>query len=292
VGTVNQLGLVKLGDAIVYATAKGGIKSVFISQTQESFDFDDLTENIRPSIKNGVFTSARAIWFEKERTLIVAYKKDSDSTENDRCIVIEYTKDLQGNIFKVLGTMDWTVGSWFIYENELYFGSSFEPNCFKAFDGYEKGGTGLPYRSLFTLKRYRFSQNPLQQKEIVYIPITGWIGAGTILKFQLDLDFLGSRAHLESQLSASETQYTIQPQFNTLGTFELGTEPVGGTMEDVDELNYFKIYFTVPTSHHPFDAQLTVYTEDAGARYKIESINFDIKDAKFQVDGNLKKYFK
>ena len=291
VGAVNQHGLVKIGDAIFYATAKGGIKSVYLSQTQEGFNFDDLTENIRPSVKGGVFTSARAIWFEKERVFVVAYKKDSDSTANDRCIVIEFSKNIDGSVIRLLGTLLWQVGAWFIYENELYFGGSFEPNCFKAFDGYEAGGAGLPYRALFTTKRYRFSNNPLQQKEIFYIPITGRIGAGTTLKFQLDLDYLGSRAHLESSLASTELAYIIEPQFNTLGAFELGTEPICGTIDDIDELNYFKVYFTISQQHHPFDIQLTIYSEDAGARWTINDISFDVKDADFEIDSKLKKYF-
>lgn len=291
VGAINQQGLIKIGDTIIYTTPSGGIKSIAFSKIQEGFDFEDLTENIRPSLEDGVFTSAQAIWFEKKRRLIVSFKKDSDSTANDRQIVIEYTKSVEGYLFKALGTMDWFVGSWFIYDDDLYFGGSFEPNCFKAFDGYQKGKAGIPYIPLFTIKRYRFSRNPLQQKEILYIPIIGWIGAGTTIKFQLDLDFLGSRAHLESELSASETAYIIEPEFNTIGAFELGNSPIGGVMESPEELNYFKIYFTIPQKYHPFDIQLSAYSDTAGARWKLETINFDIRDADFEVDSHLKKQF-
>ena len=290
VGAVNHHGIIKIGDEIIYTTSSGGVKSVFLSKEQEAFDFADITDNIRPTIKNGVFTSARATYHEKERRVLIAYKKNSDSTRNDKVIVIEIVKDDNEQYLKALGFLDWTVGGWFKYDSDVYFGSSFISETYKAFDGYSKDGG--PFTALASTKRYRFSTSPVQQKEILFMPVTGWISSGTTLKFQLEYDYLGSRALVESELAGTETDYIIEPQVNVIGAFAMGTEPIGGTMDDIDELNYFKVFFTLPPQHHPYDVQLTVYSDKEGARYKLETISFDAVDAKFVVDGKLKKAFK
>jgi len=288
-GAVNQDGIEKVGEAIFYTTRKGGIKSVSISKLQEGFDFDDVTDLIRPTLDDGVFTSARLGYFEKKRVLLLAYKKDSDSTRNDRVVSVELIKDPELGAYKSLGIIDWFVGDWFPYGDKYYFGGSFEPNAFQAFDGYSKAGD--PFTSIFTTKRYNFGA-PLLQKEIPMIMMSGWISSGTTINFELDYDYAGTRAHLTSSLAGTESDYIIEPQLNMIGAFELGSEPIGGTISEISELNYFRVFFTLPPQHHPFDIQLNGYTDTEGARYKIEQITFDAVDAGFKIDSKLKKAFK
>lgn len=288
VGCVNKLASVKIGEEIYYATANGGIKSVSLSKLYDGFSFDDVTENIRPSLKNGVFTSCAMSYNEKNKVILASYKKDSDSSQNDMVIVIEKVRTDENQIYNALGILDWNVNCWFKYSGDMYFGDSLQSNTFKAFDGYSKDGG--PFLSLATTKRYRFG-DLINQKEIRYLIIFGWISSGTKLNFELDYDYMGTRAHLSSSLSGTEKDYIIEPSFNTIGSFELGTEPIGGTLDDIDELNYFRVFFTLPTEHKPFDIQLTIYTDVEGARYKIENIVFDVALSGNAVPDNLKKSF-
>ena len=293
VGAVCQQSTIKIGQELYYASSLGGIKMITSSETvTDGFDFNDLTEDVRPTLTNGVFDlSARAMWNEKDRTYSCAYKKNNQSTANDMAVVIEVTKGTDGTQRMPIGFVDWNVGSWFDYLGEVYFGSSLAQKCYKAFDGYQRGEADTAYQALFTLKRYRFSTNPLKQKQIRYLCVIGAMSDGGIMNFQLDLNYLGSLAHLEASLSAEETQYFVEPQFNTIGSFANGTEPIGGTLQDIQDLKYFNVYFTIPPEFKPFDMQLTAYTAQAGIRWKIESIVFDVFDAERDVDSNLKKAF-
>ena len=293
VGAVNQFAVAKIGQTIMYATPNGGIKSIDINNADDGYKFDDVTDNIRPTIKNGVFTSARATWHEKDRVFLLAYKKDSDSSRNDRVIVVERVKQDDGSEVNALGILDWTVGGWFDYAGDKYFGSSFEPNTFKAFDGFSKDGNS--FTSIATTKRFSFERGFVRQKEIRWLIITGFITAGTTLNFELDYDSNGTRAHLESSLSGVNPDgkgYIIEPQLNTIGSFVLGNEPVGGLTENISELNPFRVFFRLPEQHNPFDIQLSAFSDREGARYRLESITWDVKDAGDKVPDKLHRVFK
>jgi len=292
VGAVNHQGTITVGISVFYTTKNGGIKSVSLSEDTDGFNFEDITDNIRPTLKDGVFTSARSIYFEKEKVMLMAFKKDSGSSQNDRVVAVEFVKDTNEQWSRSLGILDWTVGDWFKYGGDLYFGSSFEPNCFKAFDGYQKGTADTPFTALFTTKRYKFSDSSVMQKDLDYLVVTGWILSGK-LNFQLEYNYLGSMAHLEATFDpVVDTQYIIQPDVNVIGAFAMGSEPIGGTLNEIDELNYFQIFFTLPEKHHPQDVQLTCYSDEAGARWKISEIGFNVEDAQMTIPSKYKKTFK
>lgn len=287
-GAVNQDGTITLGESIYYTTPKGGIKSISLSKLTDNFDFNDETDIVRPSLKDGVFTSARATYWEKEKRLIVSFKKNSDSSYNDRCVVIELTKENDNSAAKVIGFLDWQVGSWFKYSNNLYFGGSYEPNCFKAFDGYQKGTADAPFTALFTTRRYRFSENPILEKKIPYIAFDGWIMFNK-LKIQVSYNYLGSLSTKEYTFDPTvKTDFIVQPDVNVMGAFEMGSEPIGGTLNNIDELNYFRFFIQLPTSLQPTDVQVTVYSEEAGSRWRLNSISFLVEEAGTRIPNKLK----
>lgn len=291
IGAANPHATEKIGETVFYATRKGGIKSISLSKLYDGFDFDDITDLIRPTIDDGVFTSARLGYWEKKRILLMAYKKDSDSTRNDSVVAVEFAKDPETNkSYYTLGILDWFVGDWFGYSDNYYFGGSFEPNCKQAFDGYSKDGG--PYIALVTTKRFSFTRNPLERKRLDYLAVVGFIASGTTINFQLEYDQEGTMAHLESSLASTESDYIIEPQVNTMGAFELGNEPLGSTLDDIQELNYFKVFFTLPHQHAPRDVQLTIYSDTEGARWRIETIVFSVESAGYAIDSKLKKAFR
>lgn len=288
-GAVNQKGIEKVGETIFYTTRRGGIKSISLSKLHEGFDFEDVTDLIRPTIDDGVFTSASLGYFEKKKILLLAYKKDSDSTRNDNVVAVELIKDPEFGTYKALGFIDWFVNDWFGYSDKYYFGASFEPNCKQAFDGYSKDGTS--YTAIATTKRFSFG-DPLNQKEIPIIAVIGRISSGTTINFQVEYNYLGILGHAESSLAGTESDYIIQPQTNMLGAFAIGNEPLGGTIAEISELNHFIVFFTLETTIHPRDIQLNIYSDTEGARWQIESIIFDVKSAELAIPSNLKKAFR
>lgn len=294
-GVASHFSMVQFENSVYYLSPRGGVRNVSVSDDGTGFLREDVTEIIRPTIKKGVFTDSRAAFFEKERIMLFSYKTDSDSTKRDKVISIEFIKNDSEMIHKAVGIMDWTVGGFFQYLGNLYFGSSFEGKIFKAIDGYTKAGN--PHTVYTTFKKYDFGA-PLKQKDFEYIAIKGYIGPGQYMKFQLDYDDNGSRATAEADFSADETDFVIPRQLNTIGAFALGTEPLGGTIDDIDELDPFLLYMRLP-EHKPFNIQLTVlgegidkYGEPIGNKWIIEQVFFEPKDAKYQIPSKKIKYFK
>jgi len=296
VGVETHDAVISTLDSVYYATPKGGIKGIAVSNEGKLIP-DDLTDIVYPSLRNAVFSNASAIYWEKEKKLLVSYKKDSNSTQNDTQIKIEFAKDENLNTVRTISFQDWQVECWQKYDGKLIFGGSYIPNCYHAFDGYTKDEGA--FNSIATTKRYHFGV-PMKEKTIFYLPIEGYIGPGQRLQFQLDYDTQGTRYHGEADFdSATETQYIIEPQLNTIGAFELGTEPIGGTLAEVNELNFFRMYLTLPTDHHPYDVQLTIHGDGVnkngeiiGNRWKITRFGWDVVSAKTNIDSRLKKFFK
>ena len=294
-GAIYKHGIAKIGQEIMYVTETGGIKSIDVNDTDDGFKFDSTTDRIRPTIKNGVFTDARMTWNEKERVLLCAYKADSDSTRNDRIVTVEMVKQDNESLFPALGIMDWTVGGWFDYDGDKLFGSSFEANTFKAFDGFSKDGNA--FETIVSTKRFSFG-NFTNQKEIDWFLLMGFISQSTTLNLTADYDANGSRASINTTFSGNpddhpdDKNYIIEGALNTIGAFALGTEPIGGTTEDISELNPFRVIFTMPRSIHPFDLQLTISTDAPGSRYRLDVLSYDVKDAGITVPDTIKKTFK
>lgn len=299
-GTTNQDATVKIGNEIWYVNEFGEIKSIGISNNADGYSFDNIADWVKPTLSNGVFDEANAVWWEKENTFLLAYKKNSDSTFNDYVLVIELNRDVEtGQMRKYISFLDWFVSSWYKYNGQLCFGHSSEPNCKKAFNGYARqhvDGSGklvtTPHTALATTKRFSFGNEYLQKQTIV-LGVIGMIGPGTTLKFQLDYDALGSRASLESTLDyTNDSNKIISPQLNMIGAFEIGSEPIGGTTDDLQDLSYFQVFFTLPPEHKPYDIQLNVYTDQEGARWIINNYIFKVADAGYQIPDKLKKTFK
>ena len=95
-----------------------------------------------------------------------------------------------------------------------------------------------------------------------------------------------------------ETDFIVEPTYNTIGAFEVGTEPIGGTIEEIDELNVFLVFFRLPRQK-PYNIQLTAYGDGTnvdgttvGNRWAIEQIFVEPKDAERQIPKEKIKYFK
>jgi len=123
----------------------------------------------------------------------------------------------------------------------------------------------------------------------------GFISQSTTLNLTADYDANGSRASINTTFSGNpddhpdDKNYIIEGALNTIGAFALGTEPIGGTVEDISELNPFRVIFTMPRSIHPFDLQLTISTDAPGSRYRLDVLSYDVKDAGITVPDTIKK---
>lgn len=295
VGCAGPDASLSLEDRVYYVSPKGGVRWIGQSDTSDGFTFEDLTNTIRPTLKDGVFTSSKLVFYEKERVMLATYKNDSDSTFNDRQITIEFVEDDALAKVRPVNINDWPIEDFFKYGGNLYAVSGLEEKIYKLFDGYTKDGA--PATSLVTLKRYSFG-NRFVRKRGEWLAVRGRIADGQLLHFILSYDRQGSLTTLEGTLEADESKFITTGEVHVIGEDEIGTNPIGGNLDEVDELSSFLVFFDLPTSHFFSDLELTIYSEGinsdgvtVGTRFTIEDVAFMVSEEQLSKDSYKSKPF-
>ena len=282
-------------DRIYYTSPKGGIRWVGVSDQNDGFITGDLTNTIRPTLKDGIFTGSRMTYFEQERILISTFKKDSDSTHEDRQIGVEFVEDDALLQVRPITLMDNPFGDFFIYNNKQYAVSNLEAKIYEMFDGYTKDGG--PALAFVTLKRYALG-NMFVRKSLMYIGVRGRMASGGKLLFTLSYDRKGSLTVLEGSLEHNESDFITEGEVITIGDSEIGIDPTGGQLTDIDELDPFLIFFVVPTTEKAYDFALNILSEGingdgiiTGTRFTIEEVAFFANIEELNIDSVKKKPF-
>lgn len=267
IGAVSHYGTIAGDNDIFYVSRYGGIRSLtdVINSERPQLNVVDITDKIRPTIRNFDFTSAASAFFDKK--ILVACKTTSDSSYNDSVIVYDLrTKSL--SIYT-----GWLVSCWFVYENNLYFGSPVDPNTYQAFTGfvdYYRDDVESAIDSIWRSKRLTFGKVS-KEKEIDLIYIEGLISEATSIEVTIRYDEDGSRAEINKTISG-EGSYVTQTPINMLGINELGVEPLSGTISGASDLNKFRVYLTMPSSHGLYNADIQFRCLTVGGRWKITNI--------------------
>ena len=262
IGAVTHKGIIGADNDIFYVSRTGGLRSLSnVASEQSQTRIIDWFDPIRPTVKDYDFTSAATAFYDKK--ILVACKSSSDSSYNDTVIVLDLrTKGL--GIYR-----GWNVSCWFILNGELYFGSSIEPNTYKAFDGYVDVSRTIevPVDAIWRTKRFNFGY-PAHQKEIDYIYVEGLISQPTEIDVTIRYDEDGSRSEVTKTISGTGSYVTETP-VNALGINELGIEPLAGTTSDASDLNKFRVYLTLPADASLFNMDIIFRSTTTGGRWKI-----------------------
>ncbi len=288
IASLNALALV--GDDYIYVSPEGEIRRLSRVQTENLFQTEDLANMIRPSIKDFVFTESSIGYWKKERILLIAAKKDSDSSANDRVITIQFSEDEKQNAIYNLGILDWWVGDWTVFGKQLYHGGSADSQCYKSFDGYDKNGTPVLWEYMTKIENFG---DEFMKKQIDGIWIKGKIGAGTTLDIKTYYDengrtqtFEGGRYQIkyvaedDGDIDDIDNGIIVTGISNPLGQNALGSEPLGGTIDDIDDLDYFACFMPYPINANPNNIQILFTTFGQGQRAVIYAYGFGkIEDA-------------
>lgn len=286
IGGSSVFGIAGIYNDLVYTTTLGAIRRLYVPDANESYKTDDWTQKIQPTVRALNWDESVTVFWPKERILLSAGRSE-DSDNNDKVISIQFHEDEEDRTLIDIGTMDWPINCATIFRGDLYFGCSIASKVYKAFDGYEKDGG--PYRAIYTTKQYDFLQTFLEKMNLL-IPAFGRIGSGTTINFELLLDG-GTRGVFNATLSSTDTGYIFQEAINTIGAFEIGVEPIGGTIEDANDLDKFRVFFNTSNNYTMYNIQLTIYSSGKGQRWLMSDLGYAVVDAHYTVPKNLKKAF-
>jgi hypothetical protein len=282
IGMVSQKATALIGDDIYFISSKGQIRRLFGLEAENEFRTENINREIQPSLVKSVFTDASMEYFQEQNLLIVAFMKNSDSSVNDYGEFIWFSINELGQTNINISFHDWFIGDTNIYNDKLYFGSSIDGADYKAFDGYTKDGA--PYDTKYVTRIEDGAEvgfNTFIEKFLEYLFVKGAIGAGTIINLKLYYDDNGSTGILPLTMDYNDGEpYIIQQTLNTLNSFALNTEPLGGVLTELSELNPFKYFFPLPTQYEPYNWQLEISTSGTGQIYEIDTHGYNIMSVK------------
>ena len=137
-----------------------------------------------------------------------------------------------------------------------------ESECYKAFDGYSKNGAGYRFEYTTNIKNYG---SEFKRKTIAGIALKGRIAAGATFYTEILFDENGKTAKYVGSISQSDgAPYITAATENFLGMNALGSEPLGSSKDDINEMDDFLVFYPLPRQAKPFNIQLNFYTDGVG----------------------------
>lgn len=285
-GCISQKSVFKVENEVYFANRNGIVALSDLEGTEKVFS-KSITREILPTAKGYDFSEAASVYFDKESILLVSCKSDPDFPGNDIVIGVEFYRTREDEKALGLTKFDWPVNDWAILENadnvdELYFGSALEMNSFKALSTNQNDGA--PRTIKYATKRFHFD-SPFQNKMARLGAVRGFIKAGTeiTVKILFNSGFLG-----EKQLTIKhDGPYVSQNTLNSIGAFALGTNPIGATNEEVDDLKRFLVYLDIGVDYAWSDIQFIFESDDDGGTFLINRVALAADFHGFASQDNL-----
>jgi len=250
IGAINHKGIATAYDEIIYAT-KNGIRSLSkLPNSSEDFNSDPISNEILTTIKDYDFSEASSIYYDKEDVYLCSVKTNSDQTNNNKTIAIWFYNDEFGNRRRAFTLLDIGADSWFVYQGNLYFGSSAEGTTYQLFTGNSFGGA--TFIAQYITNRNDYGAKKIKDSEF-YI-IEGLIATGTDINLEFIYD--GGRSGVQKATIESSGGYVSSQLLNTMGAFKLGEEVLGGTIEEVASLKPFRVIVELQLKNF-FDLQVS-----------------------------------
>ena len=244
IGAINHKGIAVGYNEIIYTT-KNGIRSLAkVPSSTRDFNTDPISNRIKTTIKDYDFSEASAVYYDKDDVFLVACKSNSDQTNNNKVIALWFynEEDQNGNEIRRsdFSILDLTVDSWFVRDSKLYFGSSMDGNTYQLFTGTTFNGTTII--TTYTDNRNDFGKKVI--KKMQHYLVEGLISDGTKIDYKMIFD--GGRISGRTAIIDSAGDYVSKKEINSLGSFLLGEQVLGGITSEVDGLKPFRVVIECP----------------------------------------------
>lgn len=277
-GPLSSKSIVKINNEVYFAN-RNGITAISDLEGTEKVYTKSITRDILPTLKLYDFSEAASVFHEPESILLVSCKSDPDFTFNDIVIGVEFYRTKDGQDTFALTRFDWPVNDWTILENsdnipELFFGSSAEMNSFKAFSTYENDGAPRTIR--YATKRYSLG-DPFQRKQAALGGVKGMIKPGSEIEVCICFDG-GFKGQVTKTIS-SDGAYVSRSILNALGAFEMGTNPIGASIDEVSDFKQFLVYLDIGLDYEWSDIQMIFESDTDGGSFLLDTLAMAVDEA-------------
>lgn len=278
VGCSNQKAIADVNDDIWFITSRGQIRRLFRLEGETGFSTEDLMGIIRPSVKNFNWDDGTLEFWEQERIVVAAGRSSTSIAMNDKVITLQLSEKRNGDKIINHSTLDWFVGDWMVYIDELHHGSSLQSKDFKSFDGFSKDGAAYDWVRTERIESFPEIGDRFIQKRIKYLGIEGTISTGCTLNIRIDYDVNGQTATQTMSLEGTDTDFVVFQPLNTLNAFGLNLEPLNSTQDNIGSRNPFFVVFALPNEYSVRNVQLTFKTSGIGQDVQILAHGWVVSD--------------
>lgn len=247
IGAKYWKGIIQADGEIFYAGADGVIRNLVNSSVSAIYNTGSISENIRNQLSKYNLSSCAAIFYQNK--LYFAVRSD-ESGVNDVVLVFDfkYSTPTQGK-------EAWTkyrmfVSDFFVYNGNLFFGSSGEPNSFRLFKN--SNGNDLTTDDGGAISWYY--KTPLfdfEKPELKYrlkkVVMRGFISYNSQITITSSYDY-GTQSLQDQNFLGSNSTYVSIPAISALGE-----EVIGEELPPTDEFDGF-YPFTYPFDFGTYDS--------------------------------------
>lgn len=267
-------GLTRADGEIFFVGLDNVIRRIVQSQVSALYDTGSISENIKNTLALYTMDNASAIFWENK--LFFAVQSDEGSI-NDTVLVFDLKYARTNPTGEAWTKYSLFVSDFFVYNNNLYFGSSASPNCFRLFkdsnneDITTDDGSAIPWRYSTLLADFDRPELKYRLKKMV---ARGFISLNCQASYLASYDY-GITSDQEVTLIGSDDYFVSVPSGDALGEEVVGEE--GGDDTDLFNGAYPFTYFEEFGTIDAYNISMVVSGGIADEKFKLTRLTWYIE---------------
>jgi len=264
-GAKNFMAVTGADGEIFYVSNDNIIRRLVRSQVSALIDTGSISENIRNTLLDYTLTNAAAIFFENKLYFTV---QSEESDINDTVLVYDLKYARKNTSGEAWTKYNLFVADFFVYNSQLHFGSSADPNSYRLFkDGNGDAITtddGAAVAWYYKTPQFDFGNPSLKYRATKFIS-RGFISENGETIYNQDYNY-GTESEQELTLDGDDETWVFTPSVKALGEEVVGEEGVN----DVDEFDgaYPFVYVENWGTVDFYNNQLTIKGDTKDEKYK------------------------
>lgn len=227
-GAVNQKSVFKIKNDVLYISNEPTINSLGRVENIDTPESSDLSDPIKLEVESYNLTNCSGKFFQN-----FAY---FNFPSEGKTLVY----NIEGGFWEAPQILPVRVMS--VFDGALYGHSNSIVETYKLFDGTSDNGNPISAKLRFAYSSYG---DPAHKKGFTEWFTDGYISTNTTLNQKVIYDYKGYSGERDYEIDGDDSNIIFAPQITgSLGKSPLGHDPLGGTTEETDELQKFRVIKT------------------------------------------------
>lgn len=258
-------GIVQADGEIFYAGADGVIRNLVNSSVSAIYNTGSISENIRNQLSKYNLSSCAAVFYKNKLYFAV---RSNESSVNDIVLVYDFKYSDPNQRKEAWTKYRIFVNDFFVYQGNLYFGSSGEPNVFRLFtdskgnDLHTDDGGAISWYYKTPLFDFQQPELKFRLKKVV---MRGFISYNSQISINAIYDY-GTTSSLEQNFLGSNSTFVSIPSVVSRGESVIGEET---SLADEFDGSYPFTYTFDFGLYDSYNIQLKISGGTGGEKFKL-----------------------